>query len=64
MHIFILILIETTIILITTYNSQCNSPHPSRHTHNIGNSQVNAINPQSPSASDLIGSLQSQILGL
>ena len=45
-------------------NSKCNSPHPTRHTHNTRNSQVNAINPQSPDASDLIGSLQSQILGL
>ena len=45
-------------------NSKCNSPHPVRHTHNTSNSQVNAIKPQSPNASDLIGSLQSQILGL
>ena len=45
-------------------NSKCNSPCPARHTHNTSNSQVNAINPQSPNASDLIGSLQSQILGL
>ena len=45
-------------------NSKHNSPHPTRHTHNTSNSQVNAINPQSPNVSELIGSLQSQILGL
>ena len=45
-------------------NSEHNSPHPTRHTNNTSNSQVNAVNPQSPNASDLIGSLQSQILGL
>ena len=32
-------------------NSKCNSPHPARHTHNTSNSQVNAINPQSPNVS-------------
>ena len=47
------------------YNrSDCNSPHPIRNVHNTSNSQVNAIAPKSPNASDLIGSLQSQILGL
>ena len=45
-------------------NSKCNSPHPTGHTHNTSNIQVNAVNPQSPNASDIIGSLQSQILGL
>ena len=45
-------------------NSECNSPHPTRHTYNIGNTQVNAVNPQSPNKSDIIGSLQSQSLGL
>ena len=44
-------------------NSECNSPHHVRHTHNTSNSQVNAVNLQSPIASDIIGSLQSQILG-
>ena len=29
-------------------NSKCNSPCPTRHTHNTSNGQVNAINPQSP----------------
>ena len=47
------------------YNSsKCNSTCPIRNVHNTSNSQVNAIAPQSPNASDLIGSLQSQILGL
>ena len=45
-------------------NSKCNSPHPVRHSHNTGNSQVNVSNGQSPNTSDLIGSLLSQILGL
>ena len=45
-------------------NSECNSPHPVRHTHNTSSSQVNAIGSQFPNTSDLIGSLQSQILGL
>ena len=45
-------------------NSKCNSPHSVRNTHNTSKSQVNAIAPQSPNALDLIGSLQSQILGL
>ena len=45
-------------------NSKSNSPHPIRHAHNTGCSQVNAIGSQSPNTSDLIGSLQSQILGL
>ena len=41
----------------THYNSKHNSPHSIRNIHNTSNSQVNAIAPQSPSASDLIGSL-------
>ena len=45
-------------------NSEWKFPHPTRHTHNMSNSQVNVINPQSPNTSGLIGSLQSQILGL
>ena len=64
MHIFILILIEITTIPSYHNNSKHNSPCPNRHTHNTSNSQVNPINPQSPNTSDLIGSLQSQILGL
>ena len=50
----------------TSYHNsrKCNSPCPARHTHNTSNSQVNAINHQSPNASDLIGSLPSQILVL
>ena len=44
-------------------NSEHNSPCPTRYTHNTSNSQVSVINPQSPNASDLIGSLQSQIQG-
>ena len=45
-------------------NSKHNSPHPIRHAHNTSSSQVNAIGSQSPNTSDLIGSLQNQILGL
>ena len=45
-------------------NSKCNSPCPIRHAHNTSSNQVNAIGFQSPNTSDLIGSLQSQILGL
>ena len=41
-----------------------NSPHPIRNIHNTSNNQVNTITPQSLNNSDLIGSLQSQILGL
>ena len=41
-----------------------NSPCPIRNVHNTSNNQVNTIAPQSPYNSDLIGSLQSQILGL
>ena len=43
-------------------NSQCNSPLPVRNTPNTSNNQVNAVTTQSPNNSDLIGSLQSQIL--
>ena len=45
-------------------NSQLNSPCPIGNTPNTSNNQVNTITTQSPSKSDLIGSLQSQILGL
>ena len=45
-------------------NGQCNSPHPIRNIPNTSNNQVNTIATQSPNNSDLIGSLQSQILGL
>ena len=45
-------------------NNNCNSPHSVRNAHNTSKSQVNAIAPQSSNALDLIGSLQSQILGL
>ena len=45
-------------------NNKCNSPQPIRNVHNTSNIQVNNIAPQSPNNSDLIGSLQSQILGL
>ena len=45
-------------------NSQCNSPQTVRNTPNTSNNQVNTITTQSPNNSDLIGSLQSQILGL
>ena len=44
-------------------NSQNYSSHPVR-TPNTSNNQVNTITTQSPNNSDLIGSLQSQILGL
>ena len=44
-------------------NSQCNSPHPVRNTPITSNNQVNTISTQSPNNSDLIRSLQSQILG-
>ena len=45
-------------------DSKHNSAHPIRNVHNTSNSQVKTIAPQSPNNSDLIGSLQSQILGL
>ena len=45
-------------------NGEHNSPHPVRNTSNISNNQVNTIATQSPNNSHLIGSLQSQILGL
>ena len=45
-------------------NSQCNSPQTVRNTPNTSNNQVNTITTQSPNNSDLIGCLQSQILGL
>ena len=45
-------------------NGKHNSPHPIRNVHNTSNNQVNTIAPWSPNISDLIGSLQSQILGL
>ena len=45
-------------------NSQHNSPQTVRNTPNTNNNQVNTITTQSPNNSDLIGSLQSQILGL
>ena len=50
----------------TSYNnnSKCNSPCSTRHTYNTSNTQVNAVNLQSPNASDILGSLQSHILGL
>ena len=41
-----------------------NFPHSVRNVHNISNDQVNTIAPHSPNSSDLIGSLQSQILCL
>ena len=43
-------------------NSQCNSPQTVRNTSNTSNNQVNTITTPSPNNSDLIGSLQSQIL--
>ena len=45
-------------------SSKHNSPHSIRNVHNTSDSQVNAIAPESPNASDLIVLLQSQILGL
>ena len=45
-------------------NSQCNSPWTVRNTPNTSINQVNAITTQSSNNLDLIGSLQSQILGL
>ena len=45
-------------------NSLHNSPHTVRNTPNTGNNQTNTITTQSPNNSDLIGCLQSQILGL
>ena len=44
-------------------SSKCNSPCPIRNVRNTSSSQVNTISPQSNN-SDLIGSLQSQILRL
>ena len=50
---------------ITSYhdNNEHNSTQPTRNTYNTGNTQVNTINAQPPDAS-ILGSLQSQILGL
>ena len=45
-------------------NSEGNSPYFVRNAYNTSNSQVNTIAPQFPNAFNLIGSLQSQILGL
>ena len=45
-------------------NGEHNSPHPITNVHNTSNNQVNTIAPQSSNNSDLIGSLQSQILDL
>ena len=45
-------------------NSQHNSPWTVINTPNTSNKQANTITTQSPNNSDLIGSLQSQILGL
>ena len=45
-------------------NSQCNSPQTVQNTPNTSNNQANTITTQSPNNSDLIGCLQSQILGL
>ena len=45
-------------------NSQCNSPRTVRNTPNTSNNQANTITSQSPNDSDLVGCLQSQILGL
>ena len=64
MHIIILILIENYSNTHYHNNSKHNSPHSIRNVHNTSNRQVTAIAPQSLSASGLIGSLQSQILGL
>ena len=44
--------------------SQHNSPHTVRNTPNTGNNPVNAVATQSPNNSNIIESLQSQILGL
>ena len=44
-------------------NNNHNSTQPSRNTNNTGNTQVNTINVQFPDTS-ILGSLQSQILGL
>ena len=44
-------------------NNEHNSTQPTRNTYNTGNTQVNTINAQSPDWS-ILGSLQSQILGL
>ena len=41
-----------------------NTTPSTRNMYNIGNTQQNAINVQSPNTSDILGSLQSQILGL
>ena len=38
-------------------NNKCKSPHSIRNAHNTSSIQVNAIDPQSPNAWDLIGSL-------
>ena len=44
-------------------NNEHIATQPTRNTYNTGNAQVNSINAQSPDAS-ILGSLQSQILGL
>ena len=55
--------LPTTFLICFIYISN-NSPRSVENAHNTSNSQVNAIAPQSPNTLDLIGSLQSQILGL
>ena len=45
-------------------NNKHNTTHPARNTYNTGNTQLNTVNPQSLNVSDILGSLQSQILGL
>ena len=45
-------------------NSHCNPPQTVRNPPKTSNNQINTITTQSPNNSDLIGSLQSQILGL
>ena len=44
--------------------SQCNSPRTVRNTPNTSNNKADSIITQSPNNSDIIGCLQSQILGL
>ena len=44
--------------------SQHNSPHTVRNTPNTGNNPANPVATQSPNTSNIIESLQSQILGL
>ena len=60
----VFIQIEAFTIHIPCDNSQHVSPWTFRNTLNNSNNQINSIHVQSPNYSDILGCLQSQILGL